>query len=186
MANEEINLDLFLYKLNQKLTTINHPIKLIVIGGYALHWHHFLERLTYDIDTINRINDKLVYSFIEDIGLAYGSEHWLNDQANGMILPNGFYQRLIHDNKYSHIDLFIASRIDLIFLKIAAYFYRGVEVKKDLEDLIKMAPSKVDIQKGLEFLRDKHRPDSDFFIKDFEIQIDEFSKKLYRELYETK
>lgn len=183
MNSKVINLDFFLTELNSKLKVSGKKIKLIVIGGYALHWHHFLDRITYDIDTINRINDKLLYEFIDEIGLPFGAEHWLNDQANGMILPDGFYQRLILSHQYSQIDLFIASRIDLIYLKVAAYFYRHVDESKDLEDLKKMAPSKEEIAKGVQFLREKHRPDADFFIKDFLDQVDVYYAKLLREIY---
>lgn len=89
------DLNVLLEELNTWLADNDLEIKLIVIGAYAVHLHGISSRSTLDVDTLNQIHDSKVLKTIELIGEKYGLTSWLNHQAHGLILPEGFYDRTL-------------------------------------------------------------------------------------------
>jgi len=164
--------------LNDWLKQQAISIDLIVIGAFAINLHGIKNRMTMDIDTIVSIEDPKILKKIYEIGRKYGLPSWLNDQAENLIMPPNYEQRLLHDHSYSHINLSYISRIDLIFLKVAAYFYRGDTDPKDKEDLalIKCTFSELDL--AINFLGNFHKPDTKSFLKSFYERIKEITTEL--------
>ncbi len=167
-----------LKELNQWLTQEELEIELIVIGAFALHLHGYSNRMTMDIDTIKAIEDKKILKQIEKIGAKYGLPHWLNDQADNLTMPPQFEKRLLTDSSYSNIKLFYVARIDLIKLKVAAYFYRGDSDPKDKDDIQSLKVSANELQEALDFLKSHHMPDVEKFQHDFHKRLKIIEKEL--------
>src|SRR3989339_407039 len=153
------DLNILLKELNDWLREQNFEIELIIIGAYALHLHGISSRMTMDIDTLNHIEHPRVISKIFEIGEKYGLPEWLNSQAQGLILPGDFYKRIIRSDLFSNILLSYASRIDLIKLKVAAYYYRHSFEQKDLDDLKLLKISSGELDDGIDFLLESHTPE---------------------------
>lgn len=147
------DLNILLEELNTWLADNDLEIKLIVIGAYAVHLHGISSRSTLDVDTLNQIHDSKVLKTIELIGEKYGLTSWLNHQAHGLILPEGFYDRTLSTHRFDHIHIEYASRIDLIKLKIAAYYYRHEFELKDLDDLKALNITEDEFKAGKAFLK---------------------------------
>jgi|GEM_PF-5298996 len=161
------DLTILLTELNDWLKDQGLEIELIVIGAYALHLHGISSRMTMDIDTLNRVEHPKVISKIIEIGEKYGLPEWLNSQAQGLILPVDFFDRTICSTMLSNIVLKYASRVDLIKLKIAAYYYRHTYEPKDLDDLKLLEISANELVLGIDFLLQSHAPEQSKFKKDF-------------------
>lgn len=161
------DLNILLAELNDWLKDQNLEIELTIIGAFALHLHGISSRMTMDIDTLNHIEHPKVISKIIEIGDKYGLPEWLNSQAQGLILPIGFHKRLIHSEIFSNILLSYASRIDLIKLKVAAYYYRHSFEEKDLDDLKLLKISADELDDGIGFLLESHSPEQNRFKNDF-------------------
>ncbi len=170
--------NLLLQELDTRLKEINTTIEITVIGAYALILHGILRRYTVDIDTISEIKDQNVLNIIHDIGLKYGVPGWLNDNAENIILPDNYKNRLKRTLDYSNIIIYYVSRIDLIFLKVAAYFYRHEYELKDLSDLKALRPSKNEMKAALDFLLAKHKPESEKFVRVFNDGVKTIGKTL--------
>lgn len=175
-------LDLALEKLDQDLAKQDKKLEIIVIGGYALYLHGILGRYTLDIDYINQVFDEEILELVFSIGDELGNDCWLNSQAKGMILPDGFYERLSSYDKFNCINISYAAKEDLIKLKIAAYFYRSIYNEKDLDDLRNLNITKGDLTDGVKFLMEKHRPDVERFAKEFDKNLDNTKTKLSKAL----
>lgn len=164
--------------LNNWLVKEGFEIELIVIGAFAIHLHGFSNRMTMDIDTIKPLTNEKLLKKINKIGEKYGLPKWLNDQAENLIMPEEYESRLLENAEFSHIKLFYVSRNDLIKLKIAAYFYRGSSDSKDKDDLISLKITDPDLNDAIEFLKEKHQPDTAKFLKDFNNRLKEISDEL--------
>lgn len=167
-----------LIELNHWLAKEKLDIELIVIGAFALHLHGYSNRMTMDIDTIKSIENENILKQIQKIGAKYGLPRWLNDQAENLIMPPNFEQRLLFDKSYSNIKLSYISREDLIKLKVAAYFYRGEQDSKDKDDLKALKISEVELAEALDFLRTHHMPDIDKFKADFIERLSSIEEEL--------
>ncbi len=172
------NLHKPLSELNDWLETEDIYIELIIIGAFAIHLHGLSNRMTMDIDTIKPIEDHNVLKQIEVIARKYGLPRWLNDQAENLIMPEGFESRINNDNRYSNIKLNYISRIDLIYLKVAAFFYRGSTDPKDKDDIKSLATTQKELEDAIKFLRERHTPEIDKFKLDFENRVQEISLEL--------
>jgi hypothetical protein len=161
------NLDILLNELNEWLILSDLEIELVVIGAYAVHLHGITSRMTMDVDTLVEIKNPEVKKKIEDIGNKFGIESWLNNQAEGLTLPDGFFDNTLSSEKFSHIKIQYACRQDLISLKVSAYFYRHENESKDLDDLILLRPNPEEFHIAASFLTQKHLPDSKAFHADF-------------------
>lgn len=164
--------------LNDWLGQQAMSIDLIVIGAFAIHLHGIKNRMTMDIDTIVSIEDPQILKKISEIGQKYGLPSWLNDQAENLIMPPNYEQRLLHEHAYSHINLSFISRIDLIYLKVAAYFYRGDTDPKDKEDLALLKCTLSELELAINFLSNFHKPDTKSFMKSFHERILEITTEL--------
>lgn len=167
-----------LEELNHWLSANNRNLDLVVIGAFAIHLHGLQIRMTMDIDTIQSLNDDFLFEQIQKIGEKYGLPNWLNDQAENLILPNGFSSRLIENSNFSNIKLLYASRIDLIKLKVAAYFYRGDKDPKDKEDLKILEVTQNELFEAILFLEEKHQPDVEKFKEDFFKHLEKIKQEL--------
>ena len=164
--------------LNNWLKQQAMSVDLVVIGAFAIHLHGIKNRMSMDIDTIVSIEDPKILKKISEIGQKYGLPRWLNDQAENLIMPPQFEQRLLHDHTYSHINLSYIARIDLIFLKVAAYFYRGEADPKDKEDLALLKCTLSELDLAISFLSNFHKPDTKSFMKSFHERILEITTEL--------
>ncbi|MBH47504.1 MAG: hypothetical protein CME71_04990 [Halobacteriovorax sp.] len=164
--------------LNNWLASEELDIQLVVIGAFAIHLHGFSNRMTMDIDTVTPLTDNKLLQQINEIGEKYGLPRWLNDQADNLIMPDDFEKRLLVNSDFSHIKLFYVSRLDLIKLKVAAYFYRGSNDSKDKDDLISLKLTLGELEEALRFLKQKHSPDTSKFKADFSARLMEISHEL--------
>lgn len=167
-----------LKELSNWLAKESLEIELVVIGAFAIYLHGFSNRMTMDIDTIKPLTGEKLLKQIEKIGEKYGLPKWLNDQADNLIMPKGYESRLLENTEFSNIKLFYISRDDLIKLKVAAYFYRGSTDSKDKDDLISLKINESELEDALNFLKDKHKPDTEKFLKDFNDRLKEISDEL--------
>lgn len=172
--------DLFkpLSELNNWLQIKNIEIELVIIGAFAIHLHGLTNRMTMDIDTISAIDNDEILIQIKKIGEKYGLPNWLNDQAENLIMPEGYQQRVLENNSLKQIKLFYISKEDLIKLKVAAYFYRGDSDPKDKDDLEILSMTKKDLDIAIQFLKNTHRPDTVKFQIDFDERIKVIAKDL--------
>jgi hypothetical protein len=136
-----------------------------------------------DIDTLIEISNIEIQEKIDEIGQKYGIPSWLNNQAQGLIIPDGFFDRSLESNKFSAIKIRYASRIDLILLKIAAYFYRHEFELKDLDDLRALKINIAEFNEGAKFLKEKHRPETIKFQKKFNEEVEHILKDLKGKIF---
>lgn len=162
-----------LEELNSWLLKKNHKIKLTVIGRFAFYLAGISELATTDIDTVTALDDE-VFDKILEIGAVHGMKaDWLNDNSEGLALPDGFEERLLERKSFSNIEIKYASRFDLICLKAAAYISRGQDDPKDIQDLLLLSPKKTEIDSAITFIRKHFSPPHPRFFPDFEERIDE-------------
>src|SRR5689334_15090294 len=70
-------------------------LEIVVIGAFALYLHGLELRTTNDIDTLTELEDEHLLQAIEEIAEKHGlNRNWLNDQAAGLSVPDGFHFRL--------------------------------------------------------------------------------------------
>ncbi len=172
--NESIrNLLGALGELNTWLATRQTHIKLTVIGRFAFYLSGIAELSTTDIDTVNALEEE-VFKKIQDIGIANGMKpEWLNDNSEGLSLPENFEARLIEKKNFSNIEIKYASRFDLICLKAAAYVGRGFDDPKDFQDLLLLKPNCTEIEKAITFIKKHYSPPRAKFFPDFEDRLNE-------------
>lgn len=146
-------------------------LRIIVIGAAALFMHGLEPRATNDIDSLTEFDQRLL-DVIAEIGSRQGlGPHWLNDQANGLNVPEGFESRLFNLSLGSRIIAQVPSRGDLIALKAAAFVIRGHEDPKDYLDLMGLAPTRREVDEAIAFVRKVHTPPHSRFFPDFEVMI---------------
>ncbi|CAM6054059.1 unnamed protein product [Sphagnum tenellum] len=153
---------------------VGHQVKLeiIIIGAFALYLKGLELRATNDIDTLTELEDELLLQAIEEIAQKYGlNGNWLNDQACGLSVPDGFLSRLSRVALGSHIVALVPSRQDLISLKSAAFIVRGGEDPKDYTDLQALQPNRLEIEAAIRFVRKTNTPPQPRFYPDFEEMI---------------
>jgi len=151
-------------------------LEIIIIGAFALYLHGLELRATNDIDTLTELKDERLLRAIEEIAQKHGlNENWLNDQASGLSVPDGFLLRLNRVALGSHIVALVPCRQDLISLKSAAFMIRGGEDPKDYTDLQALQPSRNEIDEAIRFVRKTNTPPKPRFYPDFEEMIGRLS-----------
>ncbi len=147
-------------------------VEIIIIGAFALYLHGLELRATNDIDTLTELKDERLLKAIEEIAQKHGlNENWLNDQACGLSVPDGFYLRLQRIALGTCIAGLLPSRQDLISLKSAAFMIRGGEDPKDYTDLQALQPDQNEIDEAIRFVRKTNTPPQPRFYPDFEEMI---------------
>ena len=147
-------------------------LEIIIIGAFALYLLGLELRATNDIDTVTKLQEEGLLRVIEEIAQKHGlNKNWLNDQACGLSLPDGFLLRLNRVVLGSHILGLVPSRQDLISLKSAAFMIRGGEDPKDYTDLQALQPSQIEMDEAIRFVRKTNTPPQLRFYPDFEEMI---------------
>lgn len=151
-------------------------LELEIIGSFALYLRGMTQIRTKDIDTLRDLDDEVIAE-INRIAVDHGLiPLWLNDNSVGLPKPEGFETRLAEKRIGSHLLLRIASRIDLILLKAAAYIDRGNEDPKDLVDLKHLKPTGEEILGAIEFIRKTRRPEKPEFYPNYEEMIEDIRR----------
>ena len=172
--------------LDEWLGDKNLSVTIHVIGAYGIELHDIsIGRRTEDIDNVSPITSEDIIAKIHAIGEQFGEPKWFDLGASSLSLPDGYTKRLKRVGTFENIELYALSLPDIVILKVAAYFdrrERGIE--RDLEDLIKINPSFVEIKKGLNFIIDTHGADlPDKFKKELKKSVHELEielKKLFK------
>lgn len=152
--NLETQLEQALTLLNNELSNIGIKVPLIICGAFAIYLQGFsrLEQ-TQDIDCLKPLPEELS-EFISQISQKLRlSEKWLNDQASDLTLPMGALNRTEEITKWSHLNVEVLHRKDLIALKAAAFFSRGTYTFKDWEDLKVLKPSHDEMNFAIDYMR---------------------------------
>jgi hypothetical protein len=174
MTDNNTQFDVPLEQLNAQLAKSGLNLELLVIGAFALRLHKISGQFTANVDSVRLIKNPSVRDLIADIGRVNGlNDERISDSAATLDLPEGMEQRATLIRKYSNIDLFVASRVDLIKLKARAFLHRGEYDSKDLEDLRRMKPSKQEIDEAISFIRLTSTPPEPDLFPDFEDVIAE-------------
>ena len=164
---------LSLNELNSWLSTKQVVIKITVIGRFAFYLSGMKELATSDIDTVTALQDD-IFNKVLEIGIANGMKpEWLNDNSEGIPLPEGFETRLQERKDFSNIEIKYASRFDLICLKAAAYVNRGGDDPKDFQDLLLLTPNSIEIKSAIDFVRKHYNPPATRFFPDFEEKLND-------------
>lgn len=172
------DLDILLNELNDWLKGTKLELELIIIGAYAVHLHGITARATMDVDTLKAIKNTSIQKKIDEIGEKYGLDSWLNNQAEGLILPDNFFKHTLKSNKFSNINIQYSSRADLISLKVAAFYYRHETELKDLDDLKLLKPTNDEFSNAKNFLKTKHLPEQESFKESFLSDVELITYKL--------
>lgn len=171
-----------LRSLNTWLKENDRHLELTVIGAYALRIQNIIDRQTVDIDAVNSSVDQVVLDKIIEIEEQIGVEDWLNFNAVGIPLPEGYENRLHRNTSFSNMSILALDRSDLILLKISAHFIRGEYDQRDIEDLKKLKITPEDIHRGIDFIRKTNSPPEEYQRGqiDFDRQIKELKEELMR------
>lgn len=136
--------------LNKKLKAKGIFFEIRVCGAFAIELHGFsLKRLTLDIDShleIKREIQELIIEVASELGLE---KSWMNDQVSDVPLPKGALNRLKQVKSWSNITTFVISTEDIISMKVSAWFTRGAVSDKDIDDLLLLNPSELEIENGI-------------------------------------
>jgi hypothetical protein len=163
--------------LNGRLEKAGLNLKLTVIGAFALHILKLSGQFTADIDSVDPIESEALRTHIAQVALTHQiSDDWINDSASSLDLPAGFFDRIESVSGYSNIELYVASRSDLIALKARAYLHRGEIDPKDLEDLKRLAPNHEEIEFAISFVRATSTPPEADLFPEFESIIEEIRR----------
>jgi hypothetical protein len=176
-------LSIMLKELDQWLVTKNRRITLHVIGGYALELKNIQRGFqTEDIDSVLAITENDIIEKIHSIGEINGNPNWFDFGAASLIVPSGYQDRLDKIEGHNNIDLYTLSNIDIIKMKVAAYHSRRERgIYRDLEDLQKLSPTKVQIEDAIDFYFREYSKDlSGKFKAEFKTQVEELKIELLR------
>lgn len=178
-------LEEMLKKLNDWLSRNNRTLVLHIVGGYALELRGIrVGILTEDIDPINSINEDDVIEEIMRIGDLTDNPKWFDLGASSLTVPDNYETRMTKINRYSNIDLYVLSTIDLIKMKIAAYHSRRERgILRDFDDLVLLRPSEKDIEEGVDFYFEEYSEDlTGKFKEEFRNECIELKKELIDKL----
>jgi len=151
-------LDEALRLLDELLHTQGVELDLVVVGGGAMLLAGLIERPTADLDALARVESERLQDpapfapelqkAIATVGAALGlvtgdgaTRAWLNAGPSALLelamLPPGFQTRLQTRRYGSALTIRVASRIDLIYLKMLAAtdIRRGARRAVDIQDL---------------------------------------------------
>ncbi len=151
-------------------------LEAVVIGGAAMQLLGLTDRVTKDCDVLSpKITTELrnaANDFAKEHQLA---ENWLNNGADSLIrdLPDGWQKNLVALYEGKNLKLFTLARLDFLRSKLYAFVDRGI----DLQDLLKLRPSKEEIEELRHWLKERDgNPDWPEYV---EIRLVELIKELY-------
>jgi hypothetical protein len=163
-------------KFEQYLAKCKLSFSAVIIGGAAMQLLGLTERVTKDCDVLSpKITLELKEAskeFAKECGL---SEDWLNNGPETLIrdLPSDWQKNVIPLYDGQCLKLFTLCRLDFIRSKLYAFMDRGI----DLQDLIKLKPTKSEIDEVRDWLIERDgNPDWPKYI---EIRLAELLKELY-------
>lgn len=148
----------------------------IIIGGAAMQLMGLTDRVTKDCDVLSpKITTELKEAskeFAKEHGL---SENWLNNGPETLIcdLPADWQKNVVLLYEGKNLKLFTLSRLDFLRSKLYAFIDRGI----DLQDLMKLQPSKVEIEELRDWLKERDgNPEWPEYV---EIRLAELIEELY-------
>jgi hypothetical protein len=169
--------------LGAMLDATGAPVELAIVGGGALILSGVHVRPTEDLDVVALRDGKWeassplpahVIGFVRDVGRAYDlpvkqagkGTDWLNANASFLMpddLPPGFFERTTA-HQFGALTLHVPDTIDLVALKILAATSagRGSARQRDVQDLVKLAPTAADLADSLRWVSTR-RPAADFW-----------------------
>lgn len=136
----------------QKLTSINQSLEIIICGGAAIHLLGYSNRPTKDIDVLLPKLPDFLSPLIQEIAQEHRlPKDWLNNGPENLIydLETGWKERIttIYQGKYLTIK--VLSRQDLIFSKL----YAMCDRRQDVQDLLAMKVTEEELQTAGEQVR---------------------------------
>jgi hypothetical protein len=162
-----------LIELDHWLEEESIVLELEIIGSFALYLQGITHIRTKDIDTVRDLDEEIIKK-VNTIAPKHGLVPlWLNDDSAGLPRPKGFETRLTKKRIGNHLLLLVASRLDLIQLKAAAYIDRGNEDPKDLADLKNLKPTQAEIDEAISFIRETRRPEKPVFYPNYEEMLED-------------
>lgn len=167
--------------LGEVLENSGQHFDLAIIGGAALLLRGVITRSTMDMDAVALIEGDSWHSSkplpealtvaVRDVAETLDlpreprdEKDWLNGGPSMLLktgLPPGFEKRATIQ-RFGGLTLRIAARIDLIHLKLwsATDSNRGSRRSVDIDDLLKLSPSKIELLRALNWCAKKDgRPD---------------------------
>ena len=168
MQLREDSLERALEMLGRVLEQRGFEYEIVVVGGSALLLLGIIHRPTNDLDVLALINhgeyvlaQPLPTGLVEAavdvaavLGLAPG---WLNNGPTAQIqsgLPAGFQSR-VDTRTYRTLVVHIASRVDLIFLKLYAAVDHWPGQGKHVDDLRHLVPTQSELLEAARWVRDQ-------------------------------
>ncbi len=139
--------------LGELLAAAKSPVHLVVIGGGGLIAIDAIDRPTPDVDVVAiEVAGELVSAqpmpealrlAAEEVAQSFGlGDDWLNPGPTGLLvhgLPEGFVERLTDRDYGPALRVWLAARIDQVFLKLYAAADRREE--RDFFDLGQLEPT---------------------------------------------
>ena len=170
MLVDPVRLRRALEDLGALLDATGDTVELAIIGGGAMLLSGVHVRPTEDIDVVAQRDGSWqpasplpgdVIAFVRDIGRTYDlpvkragtGVDWLNASASFLMpddLPPGFFDRTTA-HRFGGLTLHVPHTSDLIVLKVLAATRpeRGADRQKDIQDLVKLAPTEDELADAL-------------------------------------
>lgn len=148
----------------------------IIIGGAAMQLLGLTDRVTKDCDVLSPKITTELRDAANDFAKAHElAENWLNNGPETLIrdLPDGWKKNLVVLYEGKNLKLFTLARLDFLRSKLYAFIDRGI----DLQDLLKLKPSKAEINDLRVWLKERDgNPDWPEYV---EIRLTELTQELY-------
>lgn len=163
-----------LLAVGELLAEQGEPTSVVIIGGAALHLLGIVQRTTRDVDVVAFTErpdshdalrrppdpfppalDSAVRQVAKDFDLPTG---WLNRGPAGQWdvgLPAGFLERITW-RQFASLDVGIAGRLDLIFLKIEAAADQPDSRNRHFEDLLALRPAPREVERAVAWAKEKN------------------------------
>ncbi len=162
---EEDALERALDLLGRLLEDRGFICEIVVIGGGALLMLGIIHRPTKDLDVLAVIRDgeyltaqplpPELETAARDVAGALGlAADWLNAGPTAQLitgLPEGFHTR-VETRTYRTLVVHVASRLDLLYLKLFAAVDKG-GTGKHVDDLRRLAPTRQELLDAAEWVR---------------------------------
>lgn len=130
-------------------------LELVVVGGTALVLQGLVRRATRDVDVLGALEEGVVVPLdpvpahlrdaIADVAALFGvSRTWLNTGPASQLedgLPPGFVSRLVEFRRRPGLRVWLAGRLDLIWMKLYAAADSYPAANRHIQDLVSLHPS---------------------------------------------
>ena len=148
----------------------------VVIGGAALQLLDIITRRTKDCDVLTPVIPPEIKQASEDFATEAGLvSDWFNNGPASLLrdLPQGWQAHLRPIYQGTNLRLLTLGREDILRSKLFAYVDRGI----DEEDVIKLNPSKEEINAVLDWVKD--RDANPTWPEYVEMRINDLMRRLY-------